>query len=64
MPSARSTETVCSENVSGGNDFCLKKTESLDMLVSSLGFFHTVCERFGREEKDKSVGYYKDLIAK
>ena len=64
MASARSTETVCSENVSGGNDFCLKKTESLDMSVSSLGFFHTVCERFGREEKDKSVGYYKDLIAK
>lgn len=63
MPSAGSTETVCSENVSGGNDFCLLKKESLDMSVSSLGFLHTVCERFGREEKYKSAGCYKDLIA-
>lgn len=43
---------------------CLLKKESLDMSVSSLGFLHTVCERFGREEKYKSAGCYKDLIAK
>lgn len=64
MPSARSRETVCSENALAGMISVFLKKESLDMSMSSLGFLHTVCERFGREEKYKSVGCYKDLIAK